>query len=182
MSTVRTASLTKRTVLRTVLWIRVRSDTDPEKIIPDPGSSGSEMNLKADKIWQFFNKNAQKYFKGFYLVIIWNLTHLQEGEYKSKIYIKNIRKNSCRIRNRTGYFMSLTSLKGKVIQLVLTWICWISLLKYVIVNAHVLDSVTLSSIGKVIFVRRSVTLREWSYCICDVRFRYLYLHKDVLSL
>jgi hypothetical protein len=34
---------------------------DPGNNHPDPGSNGSKMNLirKIDKIWQFFNKNAQ---------------------------------------------------------------------------------------------------------------------------
>jgi hypothetical protein len=51
----------KKLSLLPVVWIRIR-----EKIIPDPGSSGSEMNfevkllLKSDEILQFFlNKNTQ---------------------------------------------------------------------------------------------------------------------------
>ncbi len=49
----------------TVLWIRIPSDQDflldpnPEKIIKDPGSSGSEMNLKynySDKLINFATK------------------------------------------------------------------------------------------------------------------------------
>ncbi len=40
------------------------------------------------------------YLKSLYRVIICNLTHLQDRKTKGKIYVKNIRKNSCRIRNQ----------------------------------------------------------------------------------
>jgi hypothetical protein len=36
-----------------------------------------------------------------YLVTICNLRHLTRREYKGKIYIKNIRKNSCRIPKKS---------------------------------------------------------------------------------
>ncbi len=39
--------------------------------------------------------------KRLYLVIICNLTHLQDGNTKIKFMFKNIRKNSCRTRNQT---------------------------------------------------------------------------------
>jgi hypothetical protein len=68
---------------------------DPEKIILYPGSSGSEMNLKSnysEKLLkltnsqqnaQFKNKNSFSsknfFLKSFYLAIICNLTHLQDG-------------------------------------------------------------------------------------------------------
>ncbi len=79
---------------------------------------------KTDKIWQFLNKNAQFknitkiknthsflsknfFLESLYLVIICN--HQTRREYKGKIYVKNIRKKSCRIRNRIRIWNQLKS-------------------------------------------------------------------------
>ncbi len=58
---------------------------------------------KTGKIGQYLNKNAQ--FKSIDSFLSKNsplksLNTLSMQEYKGKIYVKNIRKNSCRIRNR----------------------------------------------------------------------------------
>ncbi len=62
-------------------WIRIRIW---KKIISDPGSSGSEINLKQN--------NSKKLLK-FDSLIRW--------EYNGNIYVKNIRKNSCKIPSRS---------------------------------------------------------------------------------
>ncbi len=67
------------------------------KIISDPGSSGSEMsfktnysdNIKFDIISTNDQFNLLKIFISFYLKIICNLTHLQDGD-KGKIFVKKI--------------------------------------------------------------------------------------------
>ncbi len=109
-----------------VLWIRIRIRSDPNFLAGSGYGSGKyhsgsrqlrirnefELKLlwKTDKIWQYFNKNAQfenvnsflskqNYLKSIYLVIIYNLTHLQDGNTKVKFMIRLL-ENSCRIRNR----------------------------------------------------------------------------------
>ncbi len=99
------------TASQSVLWIRIR--TDPKllagsgsgKTNPDPDISESEINLKQNyskkliKIKLFLNKmfnlkNVNSFFleinplKSLYLVVIRNLTHLQDGNSKVKFVLK----------------------------------------------------------------------------------------------
>ncbi len=88
-------------------WVRnflLDSDPDPEKIIPNPGSSWS---WKTDKIDIFSTKCSIK--KSFLLKhnslknpswYIMQPNTVTRREYKGKIYVKNIRKISWRIRNQ----------------------------------------------------------------------------------